>query len=105
METRWYKLQIEIILTGILSQAQTLLIEIFKSAMDYKQASKQPQIPIKKSHSPMGKYFSNSEYLTAMLVGKNSNKVNNKEKKKRKRKGNLQKIESAKLLEPLTIFV
>ena len=48
METRWYKLQIEIILTGILSQAQTLLIEIFKSAMDYKQASKQPQIPIKK---------------------------------------------------------
>ena len=43
----------------------------------------------------MGKYFSNSKYLTAM-VGKNSNKVNDKEKKKkRKRKGNLQKIESA----------
>ena len=72
--------------------------------MDYKQASKQPQIPIKKSHSPMGKYFSNFEYLTAM-ADKNSNKVNDKEKKKRKRKWNLQKIESAKLLEPLTISV
>ena len=63
--------------------------------LDNKQASKQPQISIRKSHSPMGKYFSNSKYLTAM-VGKNSNKVNDKEKKKkRKRKGNLQKIESA----------
>ena len=51
----------------------------------------------------MGKYFSNSKYLTAM-ADKNSNKVNDKEKKKRKRKWNLQKIESAKLLEPLTIF-
>ena len=72
--------------------------------MDYKQASKQPQISIRKSHSPMGKYFSNSEYLIVM-ADKNSNKVNDKEKKKRKRKGNLQKIESAKLLEPLTISV
>ena len=53
----------------------------------------------------MGKYFSNSEYLTAMPAGKNSNKVNNKEKKKRKRKGNLQKIEFVKLLEPLTISI
>ena len=52
----------------------------------------------------MGKYFSNSEYLIAM-ADKNSNKVNDKEKKKRKRKGNLQKIESAKLLKPLIIFV
>ena len=52
----------------------------------------------------MGKYFSNSKYLTAM-ADKNSNKVNDKEKKKRKRKWNLQKIESTKLLEPLTIFV
>ena len=33
----------------------------------------------------MGKYFSNSKYLTAM-VGKNSNKVNDKEKKKKKEK-------------------
>ena len=66
--------------------------------MDYKQASKQPQIPIKKSHSPMGKYFSNSEYLTAMLVGKNSNKVNNKEKKKKEKKRELTKDRICKVV-------
>ena len=33
----------------------------------------------------MGKYFSNSKYLSAIL-GMNSNKVNDKEKKKKKGK-------------------
>ena len=32
----------------------------------------------------MGKYFSNSKYLSAIL-GMNSNKVNDKEKKKKKK--------------------
>ena len=43
------------------------------------------------------------------MVGKNSNKINDKEKKKKKeeeeRNRNLQKIESEKLLEPLTISI
>ena len=43
------------------------------------------------------------------MVGKNSNKINDKEKKKKEeeeeRNRNLQKIESEKLLEPLTISI